>query len=56
MVRVREPPSIFYPTLDVYFSPRVFRDAVDHKNRSLVAYTHKIEPGVDEVYQNRQEA
>jgi hypothetical protein len=34
--------KIVYPSLNVYFSPRVYKDRIDHKNLPLCAYTQKI--------------
>lgn len=34
---------LVYPSLNVYFSPRVYKDRVDHKNLPLCAYNRKIE-------------
>lgn len=35
--------KLLYPTLNVYFSPRVYKDRVDHKNLPMCAYGRKVE-------------
>lgn len=34
---------VVYPVLDVYFSPRVYKDRVDHRNLPMCAYNRKVE-------------
>ena len=33
---------VVYPVLDVYFSPRVYKDRVDHRNLPMCAYSRKV--------------
>jgi hypothetical protein len=35
--------KLVYPSLNVYFSPRIYKDRVDHKNLPLCAYSRKVE-------------
>lgn len=40
-----------YPVLDVYFSPRIFKDRVDHRNLPMCAYNRKVEStNVGKIY------
>jgi chitin synthase len=39
----QEKRQVVYPSLNVYFSPRVYKDRIDHKNLPLCAYNRKIE-------------
>jgi hypothetical protein len=32
-----------YPTLNVHFAPRVFKDRIDHRNLPMSVYMHKVE-------------
>jgi hypothetical protein len=34
--------KIIYPSLNAYFSPRVYKDRIDHKNLPLCAYSQKV--------------
>lgn len=33
---------VVYPVLDAYFSPRVYKDRVDHRNLPMCAYNRKV--------------
>lgn len=40
--QVRYGERVVYPVLNVYFSPRVYKDRVDHRNLPMCAYNRKV--------------
>lgn len=42
MVNRHDPDKIVYPSLNVFFSPRVFQQKIDHRSIPMCAYTRKV--------------
>ena len=38
-----DPDRLVYPSLNVFFSPRVYQQKIDHRSIPMCAYTRKIE-------------
>ena len=39
----RDRNKLIYPSLNVFFSPRVFQQKIDHKSIPMCGYTRKVE-------------
>ncbi len=40
---INDPERLVYPALNVFFSPRVFQQKIDHRSIAMCAYTRKVE-------------
>jgi hypothetical protein len=38
-----DPNRLIYPALNVFFSPRVYQQKIDHRSIAMCAYTRKVE-------------